>query len=72
MKTERFADNIRSNFAQGKGILFEIPERLFAAGGLVYSRDGCVLITNVNKESVIRAKRELTFDLKVAVFKCGL
>jgi len=72
VKAERLADDVRGDLAQGKGVLFEIPERLLPARGFIHSGIDLILISDFNQEGVVRTERELTFDLKVAVLEDGL
>ena len=69
VKAKRFADEIRGDFAQGKSVCFKIPEGLFALHGFVNGGIGLVLMCDFSEKGVIRAKRELTFEFKVAELK---
>ena len=70
MKTEAFTDKIRCHFTPGQCVIRKIPKGLFALGGLINRLDGCILVTHINKKSVIGTKCELTFEFKVAMCKC--
>lgn len=66
VEAETFADKICRHFTSRQRVLGEIPKRLLAFAGLVNSLNGCVLMVDFSKEGVVRAKRELTFEFKVA------
>jgi len=69
VKTETFTNKICRHFTSGKRVFGKIPEGLFALRGFVNRLDGCILVVHINKKSVIGAKRELTFEFKVAMRK---
>lgn len=66
-EAQRLADEIRGDFAQGEGVLFKIPERLFAAAGLVDGGDRFARVGHVHEEGVVRAEHELTLEFDLAV-----
>jgi len=66
VEAETFADEIRRHFTSRQRVFGEIPKRLLAFAGFVNSLNGAALIMDFNKEGVVRAKRELTFEFKVA------
>lgn len=70
VKTETLTNKIRSHFTPGQCVIGKIPKGLFALSGLINRLDGCILVVHINKKSVIGAKCELTFELKVAMRKC--
>jgi hypothetical protein len=72
VKAERLADEVGGNFAQGEGVLLEIPKRLFAARGFIDGGIFLVFVCDFDEKSVVRAKRELPLDLKVAVLETRL
>ncbi len=69
VKAERLADDVRGNLAQRQRAFLEIPKRLFALGRLIDGGIFFAFISDLDEEGVVRAERELTFDLKVAVLE---
>ena len=69
VKTEAFTNKIRRHFTPSQCVIGKIPKGLFALGGFVNRLDGCILVMHINKKSVIGAKCELTFELKVPMRK---
>ncbi len=69
VKAEAFADEIRRHFTSGQRVFGEIPKRLLAFSGFVNSLNDAALMVDVNKKSVVRAKRDLTLEFKVTVYE---
>jgi len=66
-EAERLADEIRGDLAQGEGVLFKIPKRLFAAARLVDGGEGLACVGHVHEEGVVGAEHELTLEFDLAV-----
>lgn len=69
VKAKRLADDVRGDLAQRQCAFLEIPERLFAARGFIHGGIFFSFVRDLDEKRVIRAKHELTLDLKVAVLE---
>ena len=72
VKTERFADHIRGDFAQGKGTFRKIPEGLLAFGRFINGSIFCTFIMNSNEEGVIGTEHELPFEFQFPLLEGSL
>ena len=66
VKAKRLADKIRRDLTSCQCVLREIPERLLAAQGFINGGIILPFMMDSGEEGIVRAKGELTFDLKVA------
>lgn len=65
MKTKCLAQEIRSHLARRQRAVGKIPQRLFAARGLVDSLDFSILIMHLDQECVVGTKHELAFEFNL-------
>jgi hypothetical protein len=67
MKAQMFAHQVRGDLTPCERIFGEIPKRLLSSQRLVHGGIFLVFVLDSHKERVIRAERELAFDLVTAV-----
>jgi hypothetical protein len=68
-EAQRLADEVRGHLAQGEGVFFKIPKRLFAFAGFVNGLTGFPFVMNIYEKGVVRAERELSLEFDFAVLK---
>lgn len=67
VKAERLTQDVGGDFAQGEGVVGEVPERLFTFARFVDGFDRFAFVVYIHKEGVVAAEHELTTEVVLAI-----